>query len=88
MTDKLDDHPALRMFDALVDGAAFPWKMPDHSAHNATVERLAKRLGVKPYLGDPFVVTVRGEDHLDYSIPELVHAMLDRLDAASGGEAK
>ena len=67
------------------------FRQTDRSAFNASVDRLAKRLGVEPHTArDPFdalaTFVVNGEDGRSYAVFDLTHAMLDRLDAASGGE--
>lgn len=70
-----------------MSGTVIPWAMPGQSALNATVERMAKRLGVEPYApsGASGAITyvINGEDGRSYGVFDLAHAVLDRLDAAA-----
>ena len=70
--------------ETTMSGAVIPWPTPDYSVLNATVERLAKRLGVEPHTSTgPVTYVVSGEDGRSYAALDLAHAMLDRMDGAA-----
>ena len=61
-------------------GDAYSFNIPDTTADQARVERLAKRLGVK--LSEGGVVGVEGTSGV-YSVYEIMNAFLDRIDEAT-----
>ena len=91
MTDEADkpdeidgnsDAPKAGGLPSAVFGAGL--KIPDYSVFNATVERLAKRLGVEPHTSTgPVTCVVSGEDGRSYAVLDLAHALLDRMDEAA-----
>jgi len=84
MTDEADKIVAI-LEATRTPGTLIPWTTPDYSAFNAAVERLAKRLGVEP-CGDSVGTMLHGGGGRRYELVDLMHAMLDRFDAAGGGE--
>lgn len=67
--------------------SSFTLRNFDDSKFRADVKRLAERLGVKPWtpVGRAYVINVaEGES---YSITDLVHAFLDRMEAAGTPES-
>lgn len=77
----IDDQPTGQVLSSFSGEAGFTIFVPDWTDFNNKVTRLAERLGVPPAgLGGGYVLN--GNDGKSYSVMDLAHAFLDKIEAA------